>query len=249
MLADLYQRVIASHDMNQLNIDGHYNTETWFHSTVLAGAAVCALAIAFTYTDNARRIAWLVLGAGIGFFSLDKTISLHEHVGAKLVANLNVPESSERIAWEIAWAPIILVVAAALIFCVAGTGRRTQTWAAGLLLAGAVKIVMEALTFPAVHWLGASETRGWFYGIEANVEESFQLLAFACLFAGLAQFGVERLIALARGDLDQFDAAQEPLELPAWLAARLPRRFSPDRRAPSPAAPQLEPQSARRRAT
>jgi hypothetical protein len=245
VLADIFQRTLASHPMNQLNIDGHNNPETWFHSTVLVGAALAALLIAFTFVDNAHRIAWLVLGAGIGFFSMDKTISLHEHVGAKLVAWLNLPEDSERVAWEMAWSPIILVVVAALLYCVWGAGRRTQLWSGGLLLAGAVKIVMEGLTFPAVHWLGASETHGWFYGIEANVEESFQLLAFACLFAGLAQYGVERLVAFARDEIPSFDAAQEPLALPASIAARLTRGARTEK-TPAPA-PSAEPAAAAKR--
>jgi hypothetical protein len=222
VLADILQRTLASHELNQLDIDGHANPETWFHSAVLVGAALCAFGIAFTYFETARRLWWLVLGAGIAFFSMDKTTSLHEHVGARLVVWLNLPEDSERVAWEVAWSPIILVVVVALFVCVWRTDRRTQLWSAGLLVAGAGKIALEALTFGAVHWLGASETRGWFYGIEANVEESLQLVAFASLFAGFAQYGIERLGALARDELDAFDASRETLTLPVWLESRLP---------------------------
>jgi hypothetical protein len=216
VVADIYQRWLAADDIETFNIDGHNNPETWFHSAVLAGAAICALAIAFTVFENRRRWLWLVLGVGIGFFSLDKAVTIHERVGDRLEGWLNLPDDGGRIAWEVAWSPIIVVVAIALIACVWQSNRRTQLWALGLLLAGASKLVMEALTFPAVHLLHATDHGGWFYGLEVNVEESVQLIAFACLFAGFAQLFVDRLSALARGELEVLEQqhAADRLSLP-----------------------------------
>ena len=221
VLADVYQRAL-SHHMELLDIDAHWNIETWFHSAVLAGAAFSAAAIGCTYF-NRLRVWWFVLGAGLAFFSMDKTTSLHERVGEKLASRLDLPSGSARIAWEVAWSPIILMAVVALVLCVwQSRNGRLQLWSGGLLLGGAAKIVLEALTYPAIRFLGASQSHGWFYGIEANVEESAQLIGFACAFAGFSQFFVERVVALAREELDAFEAAQVPLALPVRVRERMP---------------------------
>lgn len=221
VVGDVYQRAIGRH-MEMLDIDAHWNIETWFHAAILMGAAFAAAGIAFTHFDR-RRSWWLAVAAGLAFFSMDKTTSIHERVGAKLESVLDLPSGSARLAWIAAWSPIILVVVAALVLCVwQSRSGRLQLWSAGLLLGGAAKIALEMITYPAIRFFGATQSRGWFYGIEANVEETAQLIGFACAFAGFAQFFVDRLMAFARDDLEAFDAAQVPVELPAALARRLP---------------------------
>jgi hypothetical protein len=97
--ADVFQRAIYYRNIPTLDIDGQYNVETWFHAVVLGGVALCALGIAFTHFTNARRLQWLGAAAGIAFFSLDKSISLHERAGIAIVNRLDLPRE-RRVAWR-----------------------------------------------------------------------------------------------------------------------------------------------------
>jgi hypothetical protein len=194
--ADFVMRHIAKNLIEMTDIDGQKNLTTWFHSSILLGAAVSAFLILPTFSGVRQRLPWAVLGCGLAFFSLDKSISLHEQVGRGLVNTFSVSNSAGRVLWELAWSPIILATAVALIVCVWEANRTTKLWAIGMLAGGGIKLVMEALMFPAIHFLGASET-GVFYGLEVELEESVQLLAFACLFAGLAQLFIDRVFERA----------------------------------------------------
>jgi hypothetical protein len=241
VVADVYQRGIAPDDIETFNIDGRNNPVTWFHAIVLAGAAFSALGVALTTFDGARRLVWLVLGLGIAFFSMDKAIAIHERVGSKIEDWLALPQDGGRIAWQVAWSPILLVVAAALLIGVSQSNRRTQLWAFGLLLAGGAKLVLEGLTFFAVRYLDATERTGWFYGIEVNVEETVQLLGFACLFAGFAQLFVDRLWALARGELDVLEAVHARERLSVSVFSRRSRAISATKAASGSPAHQAKP--------
>jgi hypothetical protein len=194
--ADFFMRHVTKSIIEMTDIDGQKNLTTWFHSSMLLGAAISAFLILPTFSGTRQRLQWAVLGCGLAFFSLDKSISLHEQVGRGLVNTFSVSHSSGRVLWELAWSPIILATAVALILCVWEANRTTKLWAIGMLAGGGTKLVMEALMFPAIHFLGASET-GIFYGLEVELEESVQLLAFACLFAGLAQFFIDRVFERA----------------------------------------------------
>jgi hypothetical protein len=194
--ADFFMRHITRNVIEMTDIDGQKNLTTWFHSSILLGAAISAFLILPTFSGTRQRLQWAVLGCGLAFFSLDKSISLHEQVGRGLVNTFSVSDSAGRVLWELAWSPIILATAVALILCVWEANRTTKLWAIGMLAGGGAKLVMEALMFPAIHFLGASQT-GVFYGIEVELEESVQLLAFACLFAGLAQLLIDRVFERA----------------------------------------------------
>jgi hypothetical protein len=203
---DFFQRFIRKDVVEMLDIDGQRNPTTWFHASILGGAAICAAALAFTFFDARRRSQWLALAAGLAFFSLDKSISLHEQAGRTLADAFSLPDESGRIAWQAVWAPIILATAALLVVCVSQANRTAKLWALGMLTGGGAKLAVEAMMFPLIHWGGVSE-HGTVYGFEVEIEESVQLLAFACLFAGFAQLLVDRLFALARVDV----VAREPL--------------------------------------
>ena len=195
--ADFFMRYIAKNVVELTDIDGQKNLATWFQSSILLGTSLCAFLIALTFADGRRRAQWAILGSGLAFFSLDKSISLHEQVGRGLVNTFSLTDSASRVAWQLAWAPIIFATAAALIVCVWEANRTTKLWALGMLAGGGIKLAMEALMFPAIYFLGASE-HGVFYGLEVEIEESIQLIGFACLFAGLAQLFIDRVFALAR---------------------------------------------------
>src|SRR5581483_11388956 len=222
VLMDVWQRWIAARSHAMFDIDGHNNPETWFHTIVLARAAICAAGVAMTFFDPRRRWLWLVAAAGIAFFSLDKNISLHETVGRHLVGWFNLPDSSKRVAWEVAWSPLILATAAALLVCIWEAPARTKLWFLVAVAGGIGKLGLEALTFPMIHLGIASET-GTLYGIEANLEESVQLLGFAALFAGFAQLFVERVWAMARGE----ELSPEPLPLRVPTLAEVREALTP----------------------
>jgi hypothetical protein len=194
--ADFFMRHITKNVIEMTDIDGQKNLTTWFHSSILLGAAISAFLVLPTFSGMRQRLQWAVLGCGLAFFSLDKSISLHEQVGRGLVNTFSVSDSAGRVLWELAWSPIILATAVALILCVWEANRTTKLWAIGMLAGGGIKLAMEALMFPAIHFLGASQT-GVFYGLEVELEESVQLLAFACLFAGLAQLFIDRVFERA----------------------------------------------------
>ena len=196
--ADFYMRHVTKSIAELTDIDGQKNFTTWFHSSILVGAALSALLVIPTVAGLRRRAQWGVLGTGLAFFSLDKSISLHEQVGRGLANTFSLSDSASRVAWEAAWSPIILATAIALILCVWDANRTTKLWAGGMLAGGGIKLAMEAVMFPAIHYLGVSES-GVFYGVEVELEESIQLLGFACLFAGLAQFFLDQVFAMAHG--------------------------------------------------
>lgn len=199
--ADVVQRWILPYRHGLLDIDGHHNIETWFHTMFLALAGACAIGVAFTFFDNRRRTLWLVAGIALAFFSLDKATSLHEIVGAYEVSAFSLPDEAGSIAWEITWAPLILVATSALVLCVWEASATTKFWVGVAILGGLAKVGLEALTFPAIH-VGLTTERGWLYGVEVNIEESFQLMGFSAVCAGFAQLLVERITALARGEVD-----------------------------------------------
>ena len=207
--ADFFMRYAARNVVELTDIDGQKNLTTWFQSSILLGASGCAFLIALTFAGWRRRAQWAILGSGLAFFSLDKSISLHEQVGRGLVHAFSLSDSASRVAWELAWSPIIFATAAVLILCVWETNRATKLWALGMLAGGGIKLVMEALMFPAIRFLGASE-HGVFYGLEVEMEESIQLIGFACLFAGLAQLFTDRVFALAQAPCAPAEAPAQP---------------------------------------
>ncbi len=189
--ADVFQRAIYYRNIPTLDIDGQYNVETWFHTVVLGGVALCALGIAFTHFTNARRLQWLGAAAGIAFFSLDKSISLHERAGIAIVNRLDLPREAGRVAWQVAWSPLILTTAVLLIICVWRSPLNTKMWVLiGLALAG-VKLAMEATVFPLTQLGWAAADRGIVYGIETNIEETAQLMGFAAFLAAFSQLFVQ----------------------------------------------------------
>lgn len=200
---DVFQRWIWHRPIETLNIDGAANIETWVHTVILGGAALAALGIAFTFFDNGNRLYWLVAGFGLAFLSLDKATGLHERFGDRVTSALGFSDSATRIVWIVAWSPIIVAITLAFIAVVRNAPALTKMWiAAGFCLAGA-KIALEALMFPLLYYGATSYTdnihahSGWLYGVEVLVEETAQLLAFACLFAGFGQLLVDRLLTLA----------------------------------------------------
>lgn len=190
---DFYQRRIRKDVIEIFDIDGQRNLTTWFHSSILLGAALCALLLATVATQRGWRLRWLTLGLCLAFFSLDKGISLHERVGRELADAWSLSDAAARVAWQAAWSPIILTAALILLLVARDSGPRIRTWLLLMLAGGGIKLVMEALMFPLIEYGGVSETRGWFYGTEVEIEETVQLMAFACLFAALAQLLFDNL--------------------------------------------------------
>lgn len=219
--ADVFQRAIYYRKIDTLDIDGQFNIETWFHAMILAGAALAAFGIAFTHFSNRSRLQWLGAATGIAFFSLDKAISLHERFGARIASRFDLPQESARVAWQVAWSPFIITTAVLLIICIAKSPTRTRLWVAAGLALGASKLFMEAMVFVMVQLGWATADRGVVYGIEANFEETAQLMGFAAFLAAFSQLFVDRLSALARGEA--LDAVPTPAAPPDTVAAPQPR--------------------------
>jgi len=219
--ADMFQRWIYYRRIPTLDIDGQYNVETWFHAMILAGAALAALGIAFTHFTNRHRLQWLGAATGVAFLSLDKAISLHERVGIAIVNRFDLPREAGRLLWQGAWSPIILTTAVLLIMCVWRSPLSTKLWILLGLALGGVKLGMEAMIFPLTQLGWVTADRGVAYGIETNIEETAQLLAFAALLAAFAQLFADRLSALARGE--ELEAATASATPPAAVPARQAR--------------------------
>ena len=189
--ADAFQRWITPSRHVQLDIDGHYNIETWVHATILSLAAACALGIATTHLGR-QRTAWILAGVALAFFSLDKSVSLHEFAGRDLVNALGWNEDWGSFAWIILWSPLLLASTVALIACVRNSDAMTQRWVVLGLLLGSTKVVFDPAASILIH-AGITSEQGWLYGVEANIEETFQLLAFSCFLAGFSQQFVTRI--------------------------------------------------------
>jgi len=194
--ADVTQRWILPERTWTLDIDGRFNAETWFHSLVLAGAALAALGIAASFSGQGRRVvlAWLFVGATLAFMSFDKSISFHERLGQSLEETFELHEQAGRVLWQLVYAPLLASFALAFLWCVRRE-RRARTWVIAGIAACASKLLLEGLMFPLIK-AGVTSEQGVLYGIEANVEESVQLLGFALFFGVLARLLIERVAAL-----------------------------------------------------
>lgn len=225
--ADVFQRWVASDPIETFNIDGRSNPVTWFQSSLLLGAALCCIGIALTVFNRPLRAAWLGLAPVLAFFSLDKAISVHERVGSKLEDHFGLPDDAGRLAWQMAWLPMIVAGVALLVVCLLHANRRTQLWALALAAASAFKLASEALMFPALRYWDVTRDSANFYGVEVNIEETIQLIGFACLFAGLAQLFFDRFWAFARGEIEALERehARDSFTIPL-LTRRVMRRPS-----------------------
>jgi hypothetical protein len=193
---DFYQRRIVKDIVEIFDIDGQRNLTTWFHSSILLGAAFSALLLALSDHPGARRLRWFLLGGCLAFFSLDKAIALHEQVGRELVDAWSLSEGSARLVWQAAWSPIILTTAVILLLIARESGPRTRLLLALMLVGGAGKLLFEAAMFPLTEWGGVNENEGWFYGTEVEIEETLQLMAFGSMFAAVAQLLFDRLLSI-----------------------------------------------------
>jgi hypothetical protein len=204
--ADVFQRWILREQIWSLDIDGRFNAVTWFHSFVLAGAALAAFGLAATYLKAPQRAAWSAIGVAMAFLSLDKSISLHERVGQHIEVRFDLPDQAGRVIWEAAYAPFLVTLAILLIVAVRHAAPVTRRWVVVALLLCATKVGLEALMFPAIH-LGLFSEQSVVYGIEANAEETVQLLGFAAFFGAFAQLLLERTVLFARNALGPLEGA------------------------------------------
>ncbi len=215
---NIFQRWFWHRQIEGLNIDGDFNFRSWFHALMLSGAAICATFTAFTFFDNRRRIAWLVAGGGLAFFALDESIHLHEKVGGAIKDSLGLPNAGDRIAWEVAWAPIIAATAIALIYCVWNANTTTKLWVAAGLILGASKLFTESLTFVLLHFdvttysSDVTQRSGTLYDVIKMTEKCAQLLAFASFFAAFAQYFADRLAVVAQVQEPATEAEVAPAE-------------------------------------
>ena len=194
--ADITQRWILPERTWTLDIDGRFNAETWFHSLVLAGAALAAFGIAATHTTRDRRLlVWLFVGATLAFMSFDKSISFHERLGESLEDRFELHEQAGRVLWQLIYAPLLAAFAFTL-FVAVRTHHRPRAWVIAGIAACGSKLLLEAAMFPLIKWDVTSE-QGVLYGIEANIEESVQLLGFALFFGVLARLFLDRITDLA----------------------------------------------------
>lgn len=222
--ADVFQRWIAPEHIWALDIDGRFNAVTWFHSFVLAGAALAALGLASTYRDSGQRLMWLLAGGAMAFLSLDKSISLHERVGESIEQRFDLPEQAGRVIWEAVYAPFLIALVILLIIAVGRASTPARLWVGFGIALCAGKVALEALMFPAIHLELFDET-SVLYGIEVNIEESVQLLGFAAFFGAFAQLLFDRISLMAQGRLESADA--EAVERPLLDFPRLTKREWP----------------------
>lgn len=206
--ADMFQRWISPTHIWALDIDGRFNAVTWFHSFVLGGAALAALGLALTYGDQLKRLRWGAIGAALAFLSFDKSVSLHERVGQNIEERFNLGDEAGRVIWEVIYLPFLLTFALLLVYAVRRAGSSTRLWIDLALLFCAAKVFLEGIMFPSIE-AGLFTEQSVIYGIEANVEETVQLLGFGLFFAALAQLLCDRIVLLARDELEESDAAAE----------------------------------------
>ena len=194
--ADVTQRWILPERTWTLDIDGRFNAETWFHSLVLAGAALAALGMAATFSGRQRNLilAWLFVGGVLAFMSFDKSISFHERLGQSLEETFELHDEAGRVLWQLLYAPLLASFALAFVWCVRGE-RRAMIWVIAGIAACASKLVLEALMFPLIKFDVTSE-QGILYGLEVNLEESIQLLGFALFFGAVARLFIQRIALL-----------------------------------------------------
>jgi hypothetical protein len=161
--------------LTQIDLDAELNIPSFWSAALLGGAALAAL-------GNARwgsimRAPWAMLGVLFAFMSGDEVVQLHERL-----------EYATGHNWQIFYAPVMLVGAAAWVRIVSREPRRVVR---GSLLAGAGAWT-GAQVLEWLWWNGHLALR-W----ESVPEEILEMLgSLAFLTAGLAA-----LQALAAGQL------------------------------------------------
>ncbi|HXK32712.1 MAG TPA: hypothetical protein VNM91_01710 [Dehalococcoidia bacterium] len=225
---DVCQRWLAPDPMWFFDIDGSFNLVTWFQSSVLAGAALCAAGIALTQANGALRAMWLAVAGGVAFMSLDKSISLHERLGQRLEDALGWSEQGGRLLWQVVYSPFLAALAILLVAVMLVAGRRELLWVTAAIVMMATKLLLEALMFPAIE-SGMTHELHRTYAFEVLTEESVQALGFGALFASFARLLYVRAGAAVRDDaLSPGAIAEAGVAGPAPVAPLpAPRRVRP----------------------
>ncbi|WP_404392416.1 hypothetical protein [Humibacillus xanthopallidus] len=61
-----------------VHLNREFSLPTWFNTILLMGVALLAFCARAVATDRAERRAWLVVGIGVTYLSLDEAAALHE---------------------------------------------------------------------------------------------------------------------------------------------------------------------------
>lgn len=183
------------------------NVPTWYSSTVFLFASMLSFAC---YRECALRgihpnIGWLILAGVLAGMSCDEVASLHEYFG-RYLSKVIAPESTARwrhSRWTIAVAPILLILAMGLGWCLSFHLSRAKRTGVFLLVGAFMVFGSGVLLEMSINWLDHDELQ-WLWEIEIIVEEVGEM------FGGwLMGFGLLLLLEQLRGSQDSRDDRQQ----------------------------------------
>lgn len=132
---------ISGRTVEMLDLDGEANVPAWWGATLLALIGAFCLLIGTVTPAAGARWPWVVVGGGFGFLSLDEVTQLHERVGSAMG-----DEGGTRSLWVLAYLPLLLLGATALLRVTRSVGRRPRYLMRAGLVAMAMAVMAEAIS-------------------------------------------------------------------------------------------------------
>ena len=179
-LADVY---VLDRRIGTFDVDREGGLSAWAASVTTFSTALLALLLAVV--QSARRLQLLALAAGAAFLSFDEMVIVHERIGLNVTEALDLSSTYLRVAWPVAYLPLLAVVAASL-FQLARTSTDPVRSLLGIglaLLACAVGLEIGGLALDLIPSL--TET-SWLYTVEIALEEAAELAGWILLTTGVA---------------------------------------------------------------
>jgi hypothetical protein len=185
--------VAFSADIQAIDVNAEHTLFAWLASVEIFAAALACMLLAVS--GLARKGFLLTLAGLIAFLSLDEAVAIHERIGLRVVALLDVSPSWDSVIWPILYVPLLLTVLILLVL----ESRRGPQLTSVLVLAGlgclAAAVGAEVISFPFSTGEG-----GISHAIEGAAEEALELGGWGLIATGLLSWFAEpgqRLVSRA----------------------------------------------------
>lgn len=183
--------VAFSADIRAIDVNAEYNLFTWLASVeIFAAALACGL---LAVSGLGRKGFLLTLAGLIAFLSLDEAVAIHERIGLRVVALLDISPVWDSVIWPVLYLPLLATVLILLVL----ESRRGPRLTSLLVLAGlgclAAAVGAEIVSFPY-----STDQGGTPHAIEGAAEEALELGGWGLIATGLLSWFAESREHLAR---------------------------------------------------
>jgi len=182
--------VAFSADIRSIDVNGEYTLFAWLASVVIFAAALACVLLAVL--GLGRKGFLLPLAGLIAFLSLDEAAVIHERIGLRVVALLDLSPSWDSIIWPVLYLPLLVTVLILLVL----ESRRGPELTSLLVLLGlgclAAAVGAELASSPY-----STAEGGLPHAIEGAAEEALELGGWGLIATGLLSWLAESREQLA----------------------------------------------------